>query len=406
MKRISLIIFIWVALYQNIYSQNDFRKGYIITNEKDTINGLVDYREGNTKYKTCYFKLDENEDLTNYDSNQILGYRYIDDKVFVSKEVTKENNAKGNGFFEILTRGNVLLYRYFGTFYIQKEDEKLHELTNEPVKYYIDGKEYIKNSNRHIAVLSYLLSDCPSIKDKISKVKYSERQLTELIEAYNKCSGQASISFKEGKPWFKTHFGLSIGYNFSKLNFSSDLNNTEYLTSGFDYANSIMPGLYFDFLSPRIHERIAVHVGLAYLSSTYTSNSKIESYTNERNYITMDLEQLKIPLGFKYVFSEKNITPYINLGISSTIILESSFSWIQELENNNVVQTYDRESIFIDDNQLGFWGGIGIKKSIKNKLSGFIEMRYERTSGVSINIADSSLHDNITNFQILIGLSY
>lgn len=407
MKRITLLIFISIALYQNIYSQNDFRKGYIITNHNDTINGLIKYRENNSKYKICYFKLTKDEDITNYNPSQILGYRYLNDKVFITKEITRGNKFKEKVFLELLVKGSVSLYRYLDVFYIMKGDDKLHELNNERVLVEKNGKKFYRHTNRHIAALSYLLSDCKSIKDKINRVQYSEKQLTKLIELYNECTGELGISFKNEKLWFKSHFGLVIGVNSSQLNFSSDLKNTEHLTSGFNRENSIMPGLYFDFSSPRLNERASINVGLFYIPSTFTSFTIIESsLTRDYNNVVIEVEQLKIPLSFRYTFPKKSFTPYLSLGGSYTYHLSSSSLWIQEREVNDLVITYESVPIEVGDGQLGFWGGLGVKKPIGATINGFFELRLEQTSGIAVENPYLYGKDTLTNFQFLIGISY
>lgn len=413
MKKLILLTFITFTLFQNIYSQTDFRKGYIISNENDTISGLIDYREGIKKYKICDFKSSEDQNVINYTPSQIKGYRYLNDKYFTSKEITKDDNSKEKVFFEVLVKGKATLYKYNSAFYIEKNDEKFHKLTNELQLINQDGKEFYKYSNRHIAVLSYLLSDCPSLKGKINIVKNSEKDLSKLIELYNECVGEPSISFKEKKPWFKAHFGLSLGINSSKINFISSYREADHLTADFNRANSIMPSLYVDFLSPRVHERIALHLGVNYLTSTYKSFSTIEStFVTKRNEVTIDLKQLKIPLGFRYTFPERTITPYFNLGASYTINLESSALWVLESERNKVVNFFESEALVIGDSQIGFWGGIGVNKSILNNLNGFVEIRYEyakssfETIGEDYYDGSWIIDYNLTNFQLLIGLSF
>lgn len=404
MKRILLLITI-ISL-QNINSQNNFRKGYIINNKNDTINGYIDYKQGKDKYKTCFFKLSEDQDITKYNPHQLLGYRYLNHRVFLSREIVKDDNTSELVFLELLVRGTATLYRYLGVYYIEKDGEKFHKLSNE--KIYIDqgGKKFHRNSNRHIAALSYLLSDCKEIKEKINKVKYDERPLTELIEEYNECTGQ-SVIFKEEKPWFEFHFGLAFGINSSHLNYKSDLQNTEHLTDGFNWANSIMPGINFNFSSPRTNERSSLTVGLFYIPATYKSYTIIKSSLITRyNEVTIEVEQLKIPISFKYTFPKNNFTPYINIGGSYTYHISSSSLWVQEMEVNNIVFTYESEPIEIGDGQLGLWGGFGVQRAIGNKISGFLEIRIEQTSGVAIDNPSLYGKDTLTNFQFLIGFNY
>lgn len=409
MKNILLFVFISLPLFQNIFSQTDFRKGYIISNENDTIYGLIDYRENIKKYKICDFKSSENQNVISYDPSQIKGYRYINDKYYISKEISENGNSSEKVFYEVLVKGTATLYKYLSSIFVEKNDENFIKLTNELQIINNDGKEFYKYSNRHIAVLSYLLADCPSIKGKINKVKNIEIDLTKLIELYNECIGDQSITFKENKPWFKTQIGVAIGMNSSKINLDSPHEETDHITEGSDNINSIMPGLYIDLSSPRIHERIALHFGINYLSSTYKSFYIIEStFETDRSEIKFDLKQLMIPLGFRYTFYEKKFTPYLNLGIFYTLHLESSSLWTLEYEKNKVIQFYEREPLSIDDNQIGLWGGIGVKKSILKSLNGFMEIRYEYAESmfkIEGPQGYKSIDHNLINFQVLIGLS-
>jgi len=51
----NIVFFFLICFIQNIYSQKDYRKGFVVTNKKDTISGYIDYRGGH-RFKYCYFK--------------------------------------------------------------------------------------------------------------------------------------------------------------------------------------------------------------------------------------------------------------------------------------------------------------------------------------------------------------
>jgi hypothetical protein len=457
-KRKILVLIITFIFFQNIFSQSDYRKGFIITKENDTINGFIDYREGDKNYTSFNFRTSEKLNHTTYNSKQVKAYGFVNDKFYESKiipsstkttenafyeELVKEkasiNNLKDGfyvneddkkiykipnelkeianstkkieyAFFEVLVRGKASLYKFKDAYYVEKDDNKMYKLSNEiKGEIHENGRIYQIKSNRYIGILLFLFSDCSEIKKKINNLELRERSLTNIVEQYNNCVGSPSISYKESKPWFKTHFGLILGASSSKLNFYSDYKEVEYLTKGFDGSNSIMPGLYFDFLSPRIHERVAFHISIFYLSSKFVSFSTVESISSiYRNDVTIELDQLKFPMGIKYTFLEKNFAPYFNLGFSYTYFLKASSLWIQERERNNIVTTFINNDLNIGNSHIGFWGGVGFKKSIVNGLNGFLEIRYERTTGdftFPISIV-KRIENSIVNFQLLVGISF
>jgi hypothetical protein len=161
-----------------------------------------------------------------------------------------------------------------------------------------------------------------------------------------------------------------------------------------------MIGVSLDILSPRLSERISFHGNLLYLTSKYHKYTLFNNSSSvERNYVTIELQQIKVPIGFRYTFPKRELTPYFNAGVAGTIHLSSNSIWIQEVESNSVVYTNENESRIINNKQFGLWGGFGVLKTINSKLNAFLELRYEQTNGIR-DFGESK----ISNFQLLIGI--
>jgi opacity protein-like surface antigen len=404
-KILQLIFVFSFFIFHSSFSQSDYREAYVVTNKGDTLSGFINYSEGSKNHEFCDFKKSLNQDAITYSPSQLKGYRFLNDKYFKSKNISLDNNNSKLRFLEVLVRGKVTLYKYKSTFYVEKNDSLFYKLSNEQIVVIRDGKKVMKYSNKHVGILSIFLSDCGSFSDKINKLKLVEKELTKLIEQYNLCSGEPSESFKEKKEWLAPSVGIVLGLNSSLIKFESFVQGGEYLTSNFDISNSIIIGASFDLKSPRLNERISLHGGISYLSSEYISYSETNatSYNLNRNDVSIELRQLKIPIGLRYTFPDKSFTPYLNLGISSTLHLKSSSLWTKEIEQNNVIETYESEAFTISNNQLGYWGGIGINKKISSKLTTSIEFRYEQTNGITVS---SDLDSKIQNFQFLFYLSF
>jgi hypothetical protein len=294
----------------------------------------------------------------------------------------------------------VTLSKFEGSYFVEKGSNGLHELSNETVEVFIEGRHVLKNTNRHIAILNMLLNDCSELASKVQSARLNQKVLTNLIENYNRCKGGSSIIFKAKKPWTKAVIGIAGGLNISKLQFDD-------LSGAFEVSKSPMAGISLDVLSPRLSERISFHSDILFLASKYYDFILFSSGSYAaRSYITIELQQLKIPIGIRYTFPERNFTPYFNGGLSSTLHLNSRSNMVQEIEANNVVSTYIGDAFDIKSNQLGLWGGFGILKSISGKLNAFVELRYERTDGITQYSLDrqTGLTSQITNFQVLIGV--
>lgn len=395
-----------IAFFHEMSSQSQYRKGYIVKKSGDTITGFIGYREGDRNYKVCDYKKTPDQKATEFQPSEILLYGIDDDAQYISHEILL-NDKKEKVFFEVLVRGKISLYKHSHRFFVKKDNDEFHELVSEKIEVSVDGKNYVKKSKRYVGTLSYLMMDCNDIKKDIEKVLIRERELTELVEKYNDCTNQTSVSFKSSRPWFEFHFGATLGFNASRL----ELQSSYFPESDFDPAYSIMPGINIDLLSPRINERVSFHTGLFYLAPKYASYSEKVYYENvvDRNDVTIESKQLKLPLGIRYTFPVKKYSPYLNIGISYTFNLESSVIWVLERERNGVVETIESESSnSVNSSHFGYWGGIGIKRQVSSKLMGFLEIRYEKTNGLS-EFDPSSFgvfQEENRNIQLLIGISY
>ena len=411
MKRSKVLtVIISLIIFQNTFSQSDYRKGFVITTNKDTIKGLIDFRDGYINNQLCRFKKEGNLEITNYSPEQISAYGFIDDRFYESKIDPDSTSIDKHVFFEVLVKGKASLYRLNGGLYIDKDDSKTYKLSNESVgEIEENNKTYIKKSNRYIGVLKLLLSDCFKIKHKIDNLGLTERALTKIVEKYNSCVGQSSITYKETVNWARFHYGLVFGMNSSVINFEKEFQIGDHLSSGFDRVNSIMPGVSMEVLFPRFSERVSFHLDVFYLTAKYVAFNTIETTTptSFANDVTIELEQLKIPFGIRYTFPERSFTPFFNLGVSYTYHLNESSTWIQEVERDKIVNTfiYSR-ALELQGSQTGLWIGIGLKKTIVNKLQGFVEIRYEQTSNFALNTQGAIFNHDIKNTQLLIGISF
>jgi hypothetical protein len=404
MKKLILLL-IPICITEFCFSQTDFRKGYVITNARDTLFGFIDYREKAKAYSSCDFKVSKGQNTITYEPGSIIGYGFENDKFFQTREISIKNQPSQVVFLEVIVRGFVSLYKFGNIFFIEKADSGLQQLINENKEVTVRGKSGVKKTNQHIGTINMLLFDCVEIRTKIQKVGLDERSLANLVEDYNRCKGVESITFKVKKPWTKAIIGVNAGLNISQLDFNENP-GFRYLGGEFENSNSLMLGVSLEILSPRLTERISFHSQILYLTSKYYSFTLYNSSAiTERNYVTIELQQLKVPIGIRYTFPRREFTPYFNLGASGTVQLSSSSKWIQEVEANSVVNTYEEEALVIRNRQFGLWAGCGVLKSIHGKLNAFIELRYEQTDGITPFSAEAEgLSSKISNLQVFIGI--
>ncbi|MEJ1241729.1 hypothetical protein WBG78_26530 [Chryseolinea sp. T2] len=383
-------------------AQTDFRKGFIITLEKDTVSGQIDFHDGGRAFSTCLFRKADGGESRSYAPADIAGYGFIDGRRFESKTVTI-NSAVETGFLEILVGGKVTLYKYREAFFADKDLTDIRQLRDERQTRIVNGETFVRNSNEYIGTLTYFMSDCPEINKNVERTKFHQRSLAKIVEVYNKCkSGTTSTVYNSKKPWAKAIFGIIGGVDFSSPTIDGEWmlfgDKVEALRS----AKSPLIGISLDASSPRISERFFFTSSFLYAHVTY----HMGSVTNRSydNFITLEFHELRIPFGFRYSFAPRLVTPFLNAGLSTTIHLKTSSAWRQEVVSGDDVYLTSRGEFPTSDTQLGFWGGIGILTRINQKFDTSFEVRYEHTNGFAASSLDTSLTSSVANIQLLVGL--
>ena len=393
----KILILICIVFIQKVYAQSDYREGFVILKNGDTISGFINYRITDSQFKKIEFKKTLESKKTEYTPLLIKAYGYKKNELFNSKKI-KDSNYDDTFFLETLVSGKITLFRLYDDFYIEK-DNILTWLDNKKRTLYRNGKDYIFDPKRYKGILQYLLSDCFKIKKEIKNTKYLESNLVLLISGYNSCNGTKNTVYKENKPWLKVNYGIILGYNFS--NYKNDKNT---LKNSKGNSNSISFGGFLEIGTPRVIERVSLYTGLIYNSSNFYY------YEKDRN-IILELEGeynlLKIPLAIRYTFPQKKITPYITVGFLNSININSFSNW--SIENNTANKIYTRFEKFTPPvNTLGYTFGVGFKKKIKGNLEAVTDLNYESINLDNTSEVNSSnyYNDKLSTFQLLIGLRF
>jgi hypothetical protein len=94
-------------------AQSDFREGYLVSLENDTIYGQVDYRPNSNENETIRFR--QGEKVTKYFPKQISGFGYLNDIYFTSR-------VADHLFAEVLVSGELSLYKYKDAYIMGKNE--------------------------------------------------------------------------------------------------------------------------------------------------------------------------------------------------------------------------------------------------------------------------------------------
>jgi hypothetical protein len=403
----SFILSVFLSMSLICLSQNDFREGFVIMHSGDTLHGLINYRGGSGSYTNCFFKESEKQEPITYTPDDIAGFGFPHDRLFISKIIDPLTFNSLNVFIEVLVRGAVSLYYYNGVFFIQKEKSTLYELAILKEEVLNDKQVVTVVTNKYIGILNMVLSDCEETRSMIPNVTLNENPLTKLVEAYNSCINSPYITIMSGKPRVKIGIGLSAGLIRSNLDIYSRIRSDQvsYVDVPYEKSNSFQTGLSLNLLLPRFSERLTFIGEVIYFKSHFYSFTTTEYLLEtDKSYVTIDLDQLSIPVGLRYTFSVNKISPYLNLGFLNTVNLKINNLWNREVEllfEDDYSVFEEGPALKVINNQYGFWVGGGVMLPITKRVSGFVDLRSEFSYGLS-DLPDVS---TINNLRISFGLT-
>lgn len=293
MKKWHLIASALLICVQIVSAQTDYRPGYIILNSGDTIHGQIDYRGDLLMGNRCRFKSADNT-VQEYSPTDIMAYRFIDSKYFVSKEVDSKTV-----FLEYLINGKVNIYylrdaQDGDSYFIEKDGSSLTRLPYDEGETFVGNKRAFYKTTKHIGLLNYYMGDAPELQTKIYEFgEPTHQNLIKLAEEYHNivCDGDRCIIYEKKEPAIKVNFELVSGI----INFENivDLEDRNYWQNG----------LLAHFWLPRSNEKMYFKTGLLYSRPVQHNAYKTH---------------IKIPLHFGYMApSTYRVRPSASIGILS-----------------------------------------------------------------------------------------
>jgi hypothetical protein len=208
-------------------SNNNFTEGYIISLNGDTTKGFLLSQESRNASAKCIFRPTADSESKIYKPGEISGYRYLNGKYYISKEINIDSTTKKVVFLEFLIKGMANVYYYMDNeehYYIEKFPNGLLELTEKQVTYFKDGHSYI-SSPKYKGKLMYELQDCPGISNEIQNTRLTHKSLIKLTKDYHEkvCNSGSCIIYEKVNTSVIVKFGVLMGFSKNQYNFGRQL---------------------------------------------------------------------------------------------------------------------------------------------------------------------------------------
>lgn len=389
----------------NCFSQSDFRNGYVIKSNLDTLYGEIDYRGAIINAKKCVFRERNSSLVQNFSPNEITAYRFVDGKYYLSRQFML-NDISHQVFLEFLIDGAIDIYYYrdlYKDYYlIDNGIDEIIELKNEKLNIKLDGKSYTRDSNEYLRILKYMFRDGPDVSKKINSVDLSHKSLIKITSEYHNevCSDQECIIYERVAPKRKSNLGLIMGANNASVHRLRDFNEYYYLNEGVNINNYASIGLFYKVNLPSINENFYFQYEVTYsrinlnVNSTYVEPLYQEVYSNTAQ---MKQDVLRNSAILKYELHTKKIKPFFQAGISLSQALNVNYS--RKLEYTDLfgeTSYHEFDDSPFSTSDIGVNLGVGLTTTIFNDKELFMDFRYQRsfillnrlhTNTYSINLA-------------------
>ena len=373
----------------------DYRAGYIIKNNMDSVSGFIEYSAEKKSSNYCKFRSNRKDKATAFTPEELRSYGFYGDKRYESMQIP-DSTTKGKVFVKVIVSGPIHLYQYRKTFLVKKDSVILLPTPKSTVIDTDKGKRASEDS-RYKGLLNFLLADCKLSADE---TRYAESNLTNLINNYNRCKGFEPL-YKEPKPLFKVNYNIVAGYNSSEM--TIDLPDPFALNK----SNTVVGGLGVDLSSPRIFDRIFFTIDAWYVKNLYQGYYQKKAGSDIiHTDLKMEFTSIKLPLGFRYNFLKDVNTPYIKGGLLVSFLTNHTFEKIEEKETvyGEVITSKSGEEGSLQKKPKGIWFGVGYHKKISKNLQLTIEFRYDQGEGfVGTPIQQFS---KMKNYNFMLGIRF
>jgi len=384
-KRIlkSILPSLSLLLYMSLQShgQMNYRQGWIITAEGDTLHGLIRDRGTLNSSRSCRFKISREADPADYDPYQIRGYETSGYKRFRSMEWEIDTSYR-RVFSEVLLEGDLSLYLYPHqknlAYIIRKRNGILLALQAEEIHYHrkteMAGDRYVYGNKIEGYFAFYkdslrvLFADQPDLSSKVDRLPYKTRPILNITRSYMEagCDGDGCISYEKDLRLTRDRFGFFSGVQLSSLT---------PLDSGFGHnpTMAVPAGIFVQFPISLINDRFTFQLGLTFRSLQYVQTTRLPPGSPEGY---MRWSTLGVPLSFNYRLSVKKFSPFLGAGKEFGYVLSSSTHHVTSI---NFLGEYITETGYIHRSQRGAWfADLGVSYELNTGLSFFSAIRLQR----------------------------
>jgi hypothetical protein len=356
-----------------LLAQSDFRVGYVINSQKDSISGYVLFNESDHPAK-CYFRESKKGSTITFSAEQIEAFGIVGGYRFASIQINDKRE-----FAKHLLDGKISLYLHRKKFYIMAE--MIKALDKNP-----------GTSGYYKQVLNPIISECKLSADEVD---YGQRGLTNLLKNYNNCLSGASKEYKPRDESFSMATEVLAALDMSS--YSSGKANIV-----FDNDKSFSAGVGLNFSSPGFSKRVSAAAEFWFSHSLFHGYGVYErsGSTHYDDYFA-EVNAVSVPISIRIAASPGNNSPYVRIGVAKDFRVTNKVKIVRDRVFGGLVNSEVKNSTLDGSAFAGVWGGIGYTGTLFG-YQGLVEVRFEKT-GMG-ELVETQNPIGRTNIKFLLGI--
>ncbi|MDR0231116.1 MAG: hypothetical protein LBI82_03240 [Dysgonamonadaceae bacterium] len=363
----QLLLFAALFLSAMLYAQGNYKSGYIITNQNDTVIGWINFRTDKQNQRQCEFKSDLGSAAKTYLPGDIAGYRFTNEgKYYVSREI-QINETPQKVFLEFLVKGIMNLYYYedeISYYFFENEEGKMEVISQQPERIEEtgirgDGSKVVRKDMRYVGQVRYLFRGYQPIVKKAERINFNQKSMMSIVEEYHNevcTTGESCIIFQNPRPddnGLKLKFSAYTGLQLSNYTFAVPYTVYEnhngkrktVVKHRYYTESNVSPilGAQVNFINPRWSQSWSAQLDVS-----------LSRFIKESSY---DAMAYSFRLGVKYTYPKYRISPTVEAG--------AAFTYLNE----------DRD--ILRQKHYGYYLALGADYKIKTSQAIFIRLVYE-----------------------------
>ena len=372
-------LFCTIVLLSLANAQDKFVKGYYVTNNGDTVHGMLEYR--GVYRKDVNFSASPKGTVQKLTPKEVAAFGFDSGSTYVRyNHPTKENLDEDSIFVKPILRGEIDVYSYDNKLVIGSDEKGRFPLSKKTS----NAPETVKNLQGNARAFNVVFQDCAAVRAEAQNVLMTKENILKLVRSYHDCVGLSYTEAKAVKEKRMIDVGFFAGLYLPSLSLGpwTDAKKDDTYEWKFQNASSATFGL-TALIGPRsISPILSFQTGLAYAKGEHQgrftySGTQGGSPAQQTRIIEVDYSKLSVSAGARFSLRSNVLNPYIGLGFNYHRFLSLNDKQLIITTIGSSVEQEERP-LGMEESTLGSYVAAGLRKKIGQTKALFAEFNFEK----------------------------